>query len=61
MGKLERRKELDRRRKRQRERRRGKMKVLRAQWEKRKQEKMQERIIVKKAHAEKSPPSEDQA
>jgi hypothetical protein len=54
MSKIERKKELDRRRKRKRERQREKTKRLRKQWEKKKQEKMQERIIVKRA-AEKPP------
>jgi hypothetical protein len=49
MPKIERKKELDRRRKRKRERLREKTKSLRIQWEKKKQVKMQEKVIVKKA------------
>jgi hypothetical protein len=58
MSKIERKKELDRRRKRKHERQRGKTKLLRAQWEKKKQEKMQEKVIIKKA-AEKPPSPEE--
>lgn len=49
MPKIERKKELDRKRKRKRERGREKNKVLRTQWEQKKQGKKEERIVIKKA------------
>jgi hypothetical protein len=48
MPKIERKKELERRRKRKNERKREKNKVLRAQWEQKKQDKKEERIVIKK-------------
>jgi hypothetical protein len=54
----ERKKELNRRRKRKAERFREKMKALRSQWEKKKQDKREERIVIKKAVTKSTPPEE---